>query len=382
MKVYAREIFVDSDGLMIICMFDERAHLLAEACSYEVDISYKRVKDKDMKEVVFAALFPQTGRVRTFCRIFTTLDTREGYHRLFKRVYQLLERITGSRPPISVIDGYGLSVVIADMCAKQYFGFADFLHDYDPDHRDGEQLMRQLATFCRNHFTRGVDDALRRSNGGRPDIRQRMLSLPFVDDRKAYNAVIDLIKEAEGNSLLTPWAEHKRQEWIMCGLNPACSTIPRPYFGFCQHTNAIEQTHHMPNLRGVQLPLLEAIFSSCQLDRPDLQEYQTHRQGAIVPQHRDSSTVASLTRHLQQPQKRRVSHNLTRQDREPSLEERRHSPPEDLALSQKRRQAETARLELEMLTLQAKKESLQADLLEARIRRMKAEKELDEFTRQ
>jgi hypothetical protein len=102
------------------------------------------------------------------------------------------------------------------MCAKQYFGkltrylivtcqisddlegFADFLHDYDPDHRDGEYLMRQIAIFCQIHFTRGVDDALRRTSGGQPGIRQRMLSLLFADDRKAYNAVIDFI---EGKSL-------------------------------------------------------------------------------------------------------------------------------------------------------------------------------------
>lgn len=60
--------------------------------------------------------------VRTLCRVFTTLDTRQGYHRLFKRVYELLERITGSRPPIRVIDGRGLDVVVTDMCTKQYFG--------------------------------------------------------------------------------------------------------------------------------------------------------------------------------------------------------------------------------------------------------------------
>jgi hypothetical protein len=53
---------VDADGLMIICMFNGQANLLAEASSYEVDMSYKRVKDKDIKEVVFAAFFPRIGR--------------------------------------------------------------------------------------------------------------------------------------------------------------------------------------------------------------------------------------------------------------------------------------------------------------------------------
>jgi hypothetical protein len=37
-------------------------------------------------------------------------------------VYQLLERLTGRRPLFRVLDGHGLDVVVADMCAKQYFG--------------------------------------------------------------------------------------------------------------------------------------------------------------------------------------------------------------------------------------------------------------------
>lgn len=127
---------------MIICLFTGQAHLLTKASSYEIDMSYKRVKDQDIKEVVFASFFPSIGRskfnrypsdipqlssslytlVRTLCRVFTTQDTRLGYYRLFKRVYALLERITKSRPAIRVIDGSGLDVIVADMCAKQYFG--------------------------------------------------------------------------------------------------------------------------------------------------------------------------------------------------------------------------------------------------------------------
>jgi hypothetical protein len=129
--------------------------------------------------------------------------------------------------------------------------------------------------------------------------------------------------------------------------------------------------------------------------------------------------VASLARHLQKSQTRRASRNLTRQDKdsEPSLEQvsssgvpirgrssttlssrsrsasrrstpykRRQSSPEDLALSQKRKQAEIERLELELkdtalerLRQQAEEERVHAELLEARIRRKKAQKELDEL---
>lgn len=47
---------------MIICLLTEQAYLFTKASSYEVDMSYKRVKDKGMKEVVFASFFPEIGR--------------------------------------------------------------------------------------------------------------------------------------------------------------------------------------------------------------------------------------------------------------------------------------------------------------------------------
>ena len=45
---------MDPEGPMIICAFDAQARILANTLSYEVDMSFKRVKDKDIKEVVFA----------------------------------------------------------------------------------------------------------------------------------------------------------------------------------------------------------------------------------------------------------------------------------------------------------------------------------------
>jgi phosphomevalonate kinase len=56
---------MDPEGPMIICLFDGQAHMLAKASSYEVDMSFKRVKDKDMKEVVFASYYPDIGRSKS-----------------------------------------------------------------------------------------------------------------------------------------------------------------------------------------------------------------------------------------------------------------------------------------------------------------------------
>jgi hypothetical protein len=47
-------------------MQNDQASLLANATTYEVDMAYKRVKDKDMKEVVFASFFPDIGRGKKY----------------------------------------------------------------------------------------------------------------------------------------------------------------------------------------------------------------------------------------------------------------------------------------------------------------------------
>lgn len=65
MKDYARKIFMDPEGPMIICAYDGQAQMLTKCATYEVDISYKRVKDKDIKEVVFASFYPEIGKIRT-----------------------------------------------------------------------------------------------------------------------------------------------------------------------------------------------------------------------------------------------------------------------------------------------------------------------------
>jgi hypothetical protein len=39
---------------MIICAFKEQIQVLQKLTSFEVDMSYKRIREKDMNEVVFA----------------------------------------------------------------------------------------------------------------------------------------------------------------------------------------------------------------------------------------------------------------------------------------------------------------------------------------
>jgi hypothetical protein len=47
---------------MILCAFKEQIKLLATLSSFKVDMSYKRVRQKDLNEVVFTTFLPEHGK--------------------------------------------------------------------------------------------------------------------------------------------------------------------------------------------------------------------------------------------------------------------------------------------------------------------------------
>ena len=55
--------------------------------------------------------------------------------------------------------------------------------------RDGEALAKEMVVFCHIHFTRGVDEALKRAGGGAPGIRERMLQLLYAESKEGYEAL-------------------------------------------------------------------------------------------------------------------------------------------------------------------------------------------------
>jgi hypothetical protein len=51
---------------MIICLFKEQAQLLVKQKTFEVDMSFKRVFEKDINEVIFAAHLFDQGKSKWF----------------------------------------------------------------------------------------------------------------------------------------------------------------------------------------------------------------------------------------------------------------------------------------------------------------------------
>ncbi|THC91582.1 hypothetical protein EYZ11_008950 [Aspergillus tanneri] len=119
-KDYIQEVYHDSQGTMVLCGFKEQIQLLAQLTSFEVDMSYKRLRSKEMNKVLFATFLPDQCKIITLLRVFTTEDSTEGYYLLFKRVFALVQKISRKPVHFDPIHGTGIYGIIVDMDSKQY----------------------------------------------------------------------------------------------------------------------------------------------------------------------------------------------------------------------------------------------------------------------
>lgn len=55
-------MFHDAGQIMIICAFKEQIQLLNSLNAFEIDMSYKRIREKKLNEVVFATYLPTHGK--------------------------------------------------------------------------------------------------------------------------------------------------------------------------------------------------------------------------------------------------------------------------------------------------------------------------------
>jgi hypothetical protein len=59
---YIQEIYHDNENVMIFCFFLQQAEILLNLSSFEVDMSFKRVKTKGLNEVVLASYIVEHGK--------------------------------------------------------------------------------------------------------------------------------------------------------------------------------------------------------------------------------------------------------------------------------------------------------------------------------
>ncbi|PGG96334.1 hypothetical protein AJ80_09842 [Polytolypa hystricis UAMH7299] len=276
LREYIQELYHDEEGLMLVCMYKEQAELLLTLSSVEIDMSYKRLKSSQMNEVVFATCLPLHGKITTLCRVFTGQESPEGYYRLFKHVFDIVQRLTRKEATFYYLHGVGFRALLMDMCNKQMAGLARYLAELDPQNHPCSWQLKNIVIFCHVHFFRSI------SNLVKPEDRHISV----------YNRM---------TSLLNCQSEEQYMELcnLLIGLNKFCSLIPHSiYDSVRNHTNAAEQTHNKSYAFGRAQALLPAVLSTRKLDKLDIMQHKARQTHGIHHGYRDDSMQAHYQRHI------------------------------------------------------------------------------------
>ncbi|GET56410.1 hypothetical protein RIR_jg37101.t1 [Rhizophagus irregularis DAOM 181602=DAOM 197198] len=88
------DLFTNNGQVIIICMLAEQAKKLIALEWFQIDVSFKRVKE-EINEFEINTYDSNHHLILSFCRIFTNVFTAEGYHRLFLSLFQVIYEVSG-----------------------------------------------------------------------------------------------------------------------------------------------------------------------------------------------------------------------------------------------------------------------------------------------
>ncbi|KAG2000739.1 hypothetical protein GB937_010885, partial [Aspergillus fischeri] len=215
-------------------------------------------------------------KVITLFRVFTNQETTDGYYLLFRRVFSLIQKITGEPVNILASDAFFKRLTLS---TAQFW------------------QLKGIIIFCRVHFLRTITEAVGNNNKG-SGIWSRMAGLIDCKSEGDYDQLCDLLITHEEPKVQT-WAEHKRQPVIKASLNKCCSNIPSSIYDSIQnHTNSAEQSHHKANAAGKRLTLVRAIQNSAKLDKQDVLQYINQTCFGIHHSYRTANMEVNYLRHM------------------------------------------------------------------------------------
>ncbi|OQD70543.1 hypothetical protein PENANT_c255G11182 [Penicillium antarcticum] len=272
LKDYIVEITED----LVICQTREQAKIMRNSESFEVDMSFKRVKDSSIREVIFAKFVQNQNRIITLARVFTSGKAdEEAYALIFSKVSASIQRRTGRPLRFLPIHGSGIQAIVLDMDLGQW-----------------------NVMFCEKHFYRGIRECLRGVKF-RYGAKERMRSILHAPTKEDYQEGLRIIIDSEPSLKIQEWAKHKMRDNIASGLHRGSSKVPWTIFDETRrNTNAVEQSHFKANNRGRQLTLLNAVYNGFDVDEKDMDEYRTFEEKRIRPNYRASTTAEAMYAHM------------------------------------------------------------------------------------
>jgi hypothetical protein len=123
---------------MIICFYKQQLEVLMQQRWIQCDMAYKRLKNKNEKEIVFAMMNKTNRKSKnifemysesitnklafTLLRILVNQETTEMYYQMFKRVFTLIETRFGYPVRWQHLHQEGFGALVMDMDTKQLPG--------------------------------------------------------------------------------------------------------------------------------------------------------------------------------------------------------------------------------------------------------------------
>ncbi|WPH03339.1 Hypothetical protein R9X50_00621600 [Acrodontium crateriforme] len=221
---YIQGLWNDNNGLMIVCFFESAASAFINQKDFEVDMSFKRIRQANLNEIIFARFLGEHGKVVSFARVIVSTHIAEMYQLAFQRVFQLIEERTRKNVQWQHIHQAGFRAVVVDMLTMQYKGLGMYLSSIDPLHRLWDFHVQSVVFFCRVHVLRSITKAAR-TGGGTGEMR----SLLTATNEDQWMQVMQKLL-AHPSVPVRQWALHKNGPNIRAGLQPFFSLMEHERF--------------------------------------------------------------------------------------------------------------------------------------------------------
>ncbi|KAF2184934.1 hypothetical protein K469DRAFT_748012 [Zopfia rhizophila CBS 207.26] len=285
---YIKDFFWDGKNLIVICFFKTQVEVLSRSKTFQVDMGFKRIKDSNIKEVLFATYQPEIEKLFTFLRVFVNQESTRMYYEVFKRVFTLLRDVYHLPIAWNYLSGSGFQAVIMDMDTKQCPGLGMYLASIDERRRPWQEHIKHIVIYCQVHLMRGIQETTSDDDWTPESINQQMLDLVNCQSKEDYEDMCEEFEVRYRDTKLGRWASHKKLQNYACGINKHCSAIPNEIWDdiYRKHSNPVESSHWRGNSTGRWLPFLQAVENSERLDSRDAGQYNAFMDSGVRPGYR------------------------------------------------------------------------------------------------
>ncbi|KAL1694681.1 hypothetical protein GGG16DRAFT_100370 [Schizophyllum commune] len=226
----------------------------------------------------------------TVARIYCERETRVAFKRMWKYLWDTVERLTGERVKFHFLDGSGIKAIIVDGCKRQVEGLGDDLvercltsdnPDFAGKKQDPNDVVQYLLKTCITHFERKVDELAKVCE---KEIIDKVRACQFVKTQAEADELVKYYKSCPQKCVRDWIADKEQAPWFLPSINEYLSKIPaRIWYETDMTTNINESAHPFTNkMTGIGRPLAESIERARTADRLVFEQLEECAQRCVL----------------------------------------------------------------------------------------------------